>query len=101
TALFMGETIAQAWDKKLEDIADWSRHGHTGARKDGQIGFSVIRGGDVVGDHTVMFLGNGERIEIAHKSSNRNAYAQGSLQAALYLQDKSQGLYSMQDVIGA
>ncbi len=100
TALIMGETIAQAWDKKLDDIADWSRHGHTGARKDGQIGFSVVRGGDVIGDHTVMFLGAGERIEIAHKSSSRGTYAQGSLRAALFLKDKTEGLFSMQQVIG-
>jgi len=99
TALIMGETIANAWGKKLDDIADWSRHGHTGARKDGQIGFSVVRGGDVIGDHTVMFLGTGERIEITHKSSNRSTYAQGSVRAALFLQDKPSGLFSMQDVI--
>ncbi|PJX22353.1 4-hydroxy-tetrahydrodipicolinate reductase [Advenella sp. S44] len=100
TALIMGETVANAWGKKLEDIADWSRHGHTGARKDGQIGFSVVRGGDVIGDHTVMFLGTGERIEITHKSSNRSTYAQGSVRAALFLQDKQTGLFSMQQVIG-
>ncbi|HBP31208.1 MAG: 4-hydroxy-tetrahydrodipicolinate reductase [Advenella sp.] len=100
TALIMGETVANAWGKKLEDIADWSRHGHTGARKEGQIGFSVVRGGDVIGDHTVMFLGTGERIEITHKSSNRSTYAQGSVRAALFLQDKPSGLFSMQEVIG-
>ncbi len=100
TALIMGETVANAWGKKLEDIADWSRHGHTGARKDGNIGFSVVRGGDVIGDHTVMFLGTGERIEITHKSSSRSTYAQGSVRAALFLQDKPAGLFSMQDVIG-
>ncbi len=101
TALIMGETVAGAWGKKLDDIADWSRHGHTGARKDGQIGFSVVRGGDVIGDHTVMFLGQGERIEITHKSSSRSTYAQGSIRAALFLQDKTAGLFSMQQVIGA
>ena len=100
TALIMGETVANAWGKNLDDIADWSRHGHTGARKDGQIGFSVVRGGDVIGDHTVMFLGTGERIEITHKSSNRSTYAQGSVRAALFLQDKQAGLFSMQQVIG-
>lgn len=101
TALIMGETVANAWGKNLDDIADWSRHGHTGARKDGQIGFSVVRGGDVIGDHTVMFLGTGERIEITHKSSSRSTYAQGSIRAALFLQDKPSGLFSMQQVIGA
>ncbi len=101
TALIMGEVIAKEWGHKLDDIADWARHGHTGARKDGQIGFSVVRGGDIIGDHTVMFCGTGERIEISHKSSSRSTYAQGSCRAALFLQDKAKGLYSMNDVISA
>lgn len=99
TALKMGEVIAETWGKKLDDIADWARHGHTGARKDGQIGFSVVRGGDIIGDHTVMFCGTGERIEITHKSSSRATYAQGSLKAALFLQKHKTGLFNMQDVI--
>ncbi|NOL49565.1 4-hydroxy-tetrahydrodipicolinate reductase [Pelistega europaea] len=99
TALIMGEVIANEWGKSLEDIADWARHGHTGVRKDGQIGFSVVRGGDIIGEHTVMFCGTGERIEITHKSSSRTTYAQGSCKAALFLQDKTNGLYSMSDVI--
>lgn len=101
TALIMGEVIAKEWGHKLDDIADWARHGHTGARKDGQIGFSVVRGGDIIGDHTVMFCGTGERIEISHKSSSRSTYAQGSCRAALFLKDKANGLYTMNDVISA
>ncbi|MDY3331189.1 MAG: 4-hydroxy-tetrahydrodipicolinate reductase [Pelistega sp.] len=101
TALIMGEVIANEWGHQLDDIADWARHGHTGARKDGQIGFSVVRGGDIIGDHTVMFCGTGERIEISHKSSSRSTYAQGSCRASLFLKDKSHGLYSMNDVISA
>lgn len=99
TALIMGEVIAKEWGQSLDDIADWARHGHTGVRKDGQIGFSVVRGGDIIGDHTVMFCGTGERIEITHKSSSRATYAQGSCKAALFLQDKNNGLYNMSDVI--
>lgn len=99
TALAMGETVAHAWGKKLDDIADWARHGETGARETGRIGFSVVRGGDIVGDHTVYFCGQGERIEITHRSSNRNTYAQGSLRAARYLARKEFGLFDMQDVL--
>lgn len=87
--------------KNLDDIADWTRHGHTGARQDGRIGFSVLRGGDIVGDHTVYFCGDGERIEITHRSSNRATYAQGSLRAARYLARKEFGLFDMQDVLAA
>ena len=101
TALAMGEAVAGAWGKSLEDIADWARHGHTGARKDGQIGFSVVRGGDIVGDHTVFFCGEGERIEISHRSSSRATYAQGSLRAARFLAGKATGLFNMQDVLSA
>ena len=99
TALAMGETVAAAWGKKLDDIADWARHGETGAREDGKIGFSVLRGGDIVGDHTVYFCGTGERIEITHRSSSRATYAQGSLRAARYLARKEFGLFDMQDVL--
>jgi 4-hydroxy-tetrahydrodipicolinate reductase len=81
-------------------VAEWARHGDTGARKHGTIGFSSARGGDVVGDHTVFFCGPGERIEITHRSSSRVNYAEGSLRAARYLADKSAGLYDMQDVLG-
>lgn len=99
TALAMGETVANAWGKKLDDIADWARHGETGARETGKIGFSVLRGGDIVGDHTVYFCGTGERIEITHRSSSRATYAQGSLRAARYLARKEFGLFDMQDVL--
>ncbi len=99
TALAMGETVAGAWGQELNDIADWARHGHTGARQTGQIGFSVVRGGDIVGDHTVYFCGEGERLEITHRSSSRATYAQGSLRAARYLARKEFGLFDMQDVL--
>ncbi len=99
TALAMGEAVANAWGKKLDDIADWARHGETGARETGRIGFSVVRGGDIIGDHTVYFCGTGERIEITHRSSSRSTYAQGSLRAARYLSRKEFGLFDMQDVL--
>lgn len=99
TALAMGETIAKARGVELNDVADWARHGETGARKLGHIGFSVLRGGDIVGDHTVYFCGTGERIEITHRSSSRATYAQGSISAARYLSRHDFGLFDMQDVI--
>jgi len=99
TALAMGEAVARAWGVSLDDVADWSRHGHTGVRQDGHIGFSSVRGGDIVGDHTVYFCGIGERIEITHRSSSRATYAQGSLRAARYLARKQFGLFDMQDVL--
>ncbi len=101
TALAMGQTVASAWGKNLDDIADWARHGETGARESGHIGFSVLRGGDIVGDHTVFFCGTGERIEITHRSSSRATYAQGSLRAARYLSRKEFGLFDMQDVLAS
>ncbi|MEZ2721266.1 4-hydroxy-tetrahydrodipicolinate reductase [Paenalcaligenes hominis] len=101
TALAMGEAVAKAWDVELDDVADWARHGETGAREDGRIGFSVVRGGDIIGDHTVFFCGEGERIEITHRSSNRSTYAQGSLRAVRFLANRATGLYSMQDVLDA
>lgn len=100
TAIKMGEVIAQAWHKPLDEVATWARHGHTGAREAGSIGFSVVRGGDIVGDHTVYFCGTGERIEITHRASSRATYAQGSLRAARFLKDKSTGLFDMQSVLG-
>ena len=100
TALRMGEVIADALGEKLDDVAVYAREGHTGERKSGSIGFATIRGGDIVGDHTVLFAGEGERIEISHKSSSRQSYAQGSLRAARFLQGQNSGLYDMQDVLG-
>jgi 4-hydroxy-tetrahydrodipicolinate reductase len=100
TALRMGEVIADALGKDLNQCAVYAREGYTGEREGGTIGFSTIRGGDIVGDHTVMFAGIGERIEITHKSSSRVSYAQGSVRAARYLMSQPAGLYDMQDVLG-
>ena len=99
TALQLGEVAAQAIGKTLDDIAVFDRHGNTGARKPGAIGFSAIRGGDIIGDHTVMFAGTGERIEISHKSSSRTNYAEGAMRAARFLADRKSGLYDMSDVL--
>jgi 4-hydroxy-tetrahydrodipicolinate reductase len=100
TALKMGETVAAAWGKPLSEVATWARHGDTGVRETGKIGFSSARGGDIVGEHTVYFCGTGERIEITHRSSSRATYAQGSLRAARFLAGRQNGLYDMQDVLG-
>jgi 4-hydroxy-tetrahydrodipicolinate reductase len=100
TALKMGEVVAQAQNKNLKDWAVMSREGHTGPRKEGTIGFATIRGGDIVGDHTVLFAGDGERIEITHKSASRMSYAQGAMRAARFLSDKANGFYDMHDVLG-
>ena len=100
TALRMGEVIADAIGRDLKECAVYGREGVTGERDPSTIGFATVRGGDVVGDHTVMFLGTGERIEISHKSSSRVTYAHGSLRAARFLADKPHGLFDMQDVLG-
>ncbi|MEG0921828.1 MAG: 4-hydroxy-tetrahydrodipicolinate reductase [Comamonas sp.] len=100
TALKMGEVIAEAQGTKLADRAVYERYGHTGARVDGSIGFATVRGGDIVGEHTVLFAGDGERIEISHKSSSRAGYAKGSLRAARYLAAHNTGLFDMYDVLG-
>jgi 4-hydroxy-tetrahydrodipicolinate reductase len=100
TALKMGEVIAEALGRDLDDVGVFARDGVTGERDPSSIGFATIRGGDIVGDHTVLFAGIGERIEITHKSSSRVTYAHGSLRAARFLQDKRSGLYDMQDVLG-
>ena len=99
TALKMGEVIADALGRDLKDCAIYERHGHTGERDPSTIGFATIRGGDIVGDHTVLFAGTGERIEISHKSSSRAGYAQGSLRAVRFLAGKPPGLYGMDDVL--
>ena len=96
----MGEVIAEARGQKLEDVAVYARQGVVGARKTGAIGFASIRGGDVVGDHTALFAGVGERIEITHKASNRMSYAAGSMRAARFLTNRRTGLYDMFDVLG-
>ena len=99
TALAMGKSAAKGRNVKLDDVADYARHGQTGARKDGQIGFSVARGGDVVGDHTAFFYADGERLELTHKATNRALFAKGALRAALWAGNQKPGLYSMKDVL--
>ncbi|MDL2356655.1 MAG: 4-hydroxy-tetrahydrodipicolinate reductase [Pseudomonadota bacterium] len=99
TALKMGEVIAGALGRDLAQCAVYGREGVTGERDPSTIGFATIRGGDIVGDHTVLFAGDGERIEITHKSSSRVTYAHGALRAARFLADKTSGLYDMQDVL--
>ncbi len=100
TALKMGEVIAQALGRDLKDCAVYGRQGVTGERDPSSIGFASIRGGDIVGDHTVLFAGTGERIEITHKSSSRETYAQGSLRAVRFLAGRKKGLFDMFDVLG-
>lgn len=100
TALKMGEVVAAALGLDLKGHAVFAREGVTGERDPLAIGFSAIRGGDIVGDHTVMFAGTGERIEITHKASSRDSYAQGALRAVRFLSDKKPGLYDMFDVLG-
>ena len=99
TALAMGDEVAQALGRNLREVAVYGREGQTGARDRKSIGFATVRGGDVVGDHTVMFLGDGERVEIAHKATSRLNFAQGALRAACWLAGREPGLYTMQDVL--
>ena len=100
TALKMGEVVAAAIGRDLKACAVYGREGVTGERDPSTIGFATVRGGDVVGDHTVMFMGTGERIEITHKSSSRATYAQGSLRAVRFLAGQANGLFGMDDVLG-
>ena len=100
TALQMGEVAAAARGTTLDADAVHARHGDTGERRRGSIGFASLRGGDIVGDHTVLFAGSGERIEITHRSSSRANYAQGSLRAARFLAGRTSGLYGMAQVLG-
>ena len=100
TALQMGEVIAAARGQQLDDQAVFARHGETGERRTGSIGFASLRGGDVVGEHTVIFAGQGERIEIAHRSTSRATYAAGSVRAARFLAGHASGLFGMADVLG-
>jgi 4-hydroxy-tetrahydrodipicolinate reductase len=99
TALRMGEVIADALDRDLQKVAVYGREGHTGARERETIGFATVRGGDVVGDHTVLFACEGERLEITHKASSRMTFAKGAVRAALWLDSREPGLYDMQDVL--
>jgi 4-hydroxy-tetrahydrodipicolinate reductase len=100
TALKMGEVLAGALGRELKDCAVYAREGVTGERDPSTIGFATVRGGDIVGDHTVLFAGTGERIEITHRSNSRATYAQGSLRAARFLAGRSSGLFDMNDVLG-
>ena len=100
TALAMGEAVADALNRDLAKVAVYGREGQTGARQRDTIGFATVRGGDVVGDHTVMFMADGERVEISHKASSRMAFARGAVRAAKWLNQQSPGLYDMQDVLG-
>jgi 4-hydroxy-tetrahydrodipicolinate reductase len=99
TALRMGEVVADALGRNLKECAVYGREGFTGERTKKEIGFETIRAGDVVGDHTVLFATEGERIEITHKASSRMTFAKGAMRAALWLSDKPAGLYDMQDVL--
>lgn len=100
TALGLGAVIAAARGVTLQEQGDFARHGETGVRQRGHIGFSVARGGDIVGDHTVLFAGPGERIELSHRAHDRSGFARGALTAARWLANRQPGLYSMQDVLG-
>jgi 4-hydroxy-tetrahydrodipicolinate reductase len=100
TALALGEAAASGRGVKFDDVAVYERHGATGARAAGAIGFAVFRGGDVVGEHTVSFAGIGERVELTHRASDRMTFARGALRAAQWIVGRSAGLYSMQDVLG-
>lgn len=100
TSLRMGEVVAETLGWNLDEVAVYGREGHTGARPHKQIGFESIRGGDVVGDHTVMFATEGERVEITHKASSRMTFGKGAVRAALWVSQQPSGLYDMQDVLG-
>ncbi|WP_137888345.1 4-hydroxy-tetrahydrodipicolinate reductase [Pseudomonas sp. 2FE] len=99
TALRMGEVVANALGRDLQKVAVYGREGQTGARERQTIGFATVRAGDVVGDHTVLFAADGERVEITHKASSRMTFARGAVRAALWLEGQQPGLYDMQDVL--
>jgi 4-hydroxy-tetrahydrodipicolinate reductase len=100
TALLLGEAAAEGRAVALDDRSVRVRDGHTGARQDGDIGFATLRGGSVVGDHTVIFAGAGERIELAHRAEDRDIFARGALRAALWARQRGPGYYTMADVLG-
>lgn len=100
TALGLGRAAAAGRGVALDDAAVWAREGHTGPRDSGAIGFATLRGGDVVGDHTVVFAGEGERVELTHKASDRSVFAKGAVRGALWCEGRKPGLYSMFDVLG-
>jgi 4-hydroxy-tetrahydrodipicolinate reductase len=99
TALRLGQVVASALDRNLDEVAVYGREGQTGARRRETIGFATVRGGDIVGDHTVLFAADGERVEIGHKASSRMAFARGAVRAANWLLAKESGLFDMQDVL--
>lgn len=99
TAVRMGEVIADALGRDLKKVAVYGREGQTGARERETIGFATVRAGDIVGDHTVLFAADGERVEITHKASSRMTFAKGAVRAALWLDGREPGLYDMQDVL--
>ncbi|SDS94189.1 dihydrodipicolinate reductase [Halopseudomonas xinjiangensis] len=99
TALRMGEVVADALGRKLSEVAVYGREGQTGARDRQTIGFATVRAGDVVGDHTVLFASEGERVEITHKASSRMTFARGAVRSAMWLADQDKGLFDMQDVL--
>ncbi len=100
TALSLGEAVAAGLDRNLKEVAIYGREGQVGARPKNEIGFATVRGGDVVGDHTVMYLADGERVEITHKASSRMSFARGAVRAAVWSASQQAGLYDMQDVLG-
>ncbi|MFK7856030.1 MAG: 4-hydroxy-tetrahydrodipicolinate reductase [Granulosicoccus sp.] len=100
TAIKMGEVVAQALGRDLEECAIYGRQGITGERKTKTIGFETIRAGDIIGDHTVLFAGNGERIEVTHKATDRMTFARGAVRSAIWLADQPAGLYDMTHVLG-
>ncbi|MBT4740771.1 MAG: 4-hydroxy-tetrahydrodipicolinate reductase [Rhodospirillaceae bacterium] len=100
TALGIGQAAAAGRDVPLDDVARYAREGQTGPRATGEIGFATLRGGGVIGDHTVMFSNEAERLEVTHKASSRGIFAGGAVRAALWLQGKDPGLYGMADVLG-
>jgi 4-hydroxy-tetrahydrodipicolinate reductase len=100
TALKLGEVVAKALNRKLSDVEQHGRHGEPGARPAKEIGFHAVRGGDIVGEHTVLFVGTGERVEVTVRSQSRLTYASGALRAARWLQGRPAGLYDMADVLG-
>jgi len=100
TALSMGEVVANALNRNLKEVAVYGREGITGARDRDTIGFATVRAGDIVGDHTVMFAADGERVEITHKASSRMSFARGAVRAAVWMADKTSGGFDMQDVLG-
>jgi 4-hydroxy-tetrahydrodipicolinate reductase len=100
TAVRLGQILAEATKHRLEEVGVYARHGDVGPRTPNEIGIQTVRAGDIVGDHTVLFGGLGERLEITHRASSRDTFARGALRAAQWLAGKSPGLYDMQDVLG-